>query len=1412
MSKTISELFPSLRENSSSETNKRLYAVLIAVTDLIRFNKAPINATSYFAIILKNISENKHKENQTHDLLKLFSLILPQVSIPIIKSHSVNIILQMVNVLEKYVTSETALNSNLSNDEQSLVKSSTYILGYVLVLAESNQWSTPEYLRGYSYILKLSVNNQQSKIRQKAAEQVILVLNSIGAIQTGAKGGGVHKHLANVTSQFSHEIFSNVTHETMGTAFYALNIVTEALCLLSPSLISLLLEDIIKLTSLSNSSLTIACYKAIGSLFFKTNPLIGSHIQQLIEVLFQHPPSGIDYKSTVSYTELLTQSYLYFAKLEPKLCNQHIQKYFSILMNNFGSDKAEITNCTMNGFKSVIYECVNADVIQQGIYSFQQGSGKVNRELSPLESIISTIESGLRLTFKSSWDLVLIVICALFEQLGPNSFPIMNNTLIGLDQLYHSPEFHFQTHCRQVFVQVLSSIGPKNFLSILPLNLDSHPNDKIKINRNWLLPLMRDNIKYTQLSFFIEYFYPMALAMKERGKQVEMDGRLVEAKNLEILYSQVWDLLPGFLNHPLDSDVSFKVIARNLGVALSDEPGLRIVICAALTQMVNKLKDTQITKPPVYIPLRKQYHLVTQERATQLLKSVSVFSKNYLPILFNIFPTSNQDQRYYILNAIEAFVSITDPANLNTIFNSLITKLVEALTLEGIEKKQNSSSSSSSSTSAVMDTNNTSNQEPKEKTKKYYLTDLTIGFVKHLDEENIKVLYKIIKPQLKCSDPGLQKRSYKILVKICEYHESFILQNLTKIKALLVSNLMQSPSTVKKTRLKCLKEIIVSLTKSSYNKHLLSEEELEQAAVTENEKQTEATTTTTNSTNKTTNKPKVKVNIGWTQLKTKFIPSLIPEIILCTKETNVKCREIANELVIEIGKVMCLISAKLSQQKRGVSMEETITIAHNEAVQEYLQLMMAGLASITPHMVSASIVSIARVIHEFYRDISEEFVGQLVTTVLVLLASPHREIVKAVFGLVRVVIATFKDTKSIESQLEVLINGLAKWGGIDKNYFRTIVQILLERLIKRFGFDKIYQLVPEDFKKVVTNIRKKNEKKEKAKELLRNGGGGNSEGMEETDDTKSQKSKKNKKSNDDDEQMLGSDEEGSDRDHSEDDADIEEFLFNVKPKKGKKDTKDNFLIKEGEDPIDFLDRNAFSHLSAKAAADIVAKQIFAKAAKNGGKIQNPFQLDEDGRMIIESSESEDEGKRKRDRKKSFLDQVFEENEEAYERKAGYHVTKAKGLKNKFKQDNHDNSDYSDDDDVDDNLSRYNDDLKSNFTRRTNAKSIRGAKSVMGGGGGAKSVKSTRTTKPNEGRIETATLRYNRVRGVDHLVNYQDRDNKSTKTVAKTKGDNRKRDQKFEPYSYIKLDPRALNKRKGAKPTTFTNIKKKGGRK
>ncbi|KAF2078694.1 hypothetical protein CYY_000065 [Polysphondylium violaceum] len=1354
---SVEDLFPNIKENSTSETTKRLYAVLQAITDLIKFKKAPITPTSYFALILTTLNEKTYKESQKQDLIKLFSTILQRVPPQIVKSKSMEIIEIMRGTLDKY----TGVASNLSNtqfsvDDQMVIKSSIYCLGYVLVLAENQQWQLPEFLRSYSSLLTLAIY-QHSKIRQKATEQIIFILNSVGAISSQQKGSILHKQLASVSSSFSHEIFSTITMDTMAKSYFCLNIVNEFLSLLPPSMISLLIEDMIKLTTYANSSLTSACYKAIGSLFFKSNSLSGMQIQQIIDVLYQFPPPPLDLKSAVSYTDLLSQAYLYFTKLDRKLCNQHIHKYFTTLMNNFGSDKTDITNATMDGFRGVIFDCINEDVIAQATNNSQAKS--------PLHIIIETLESGLRIQFKPSWDQILLIIQALYEQLGPHAYPLLNQSLINMDALFHSPDFHYQAHIHQVYITVFQCIGPKNFLSILPLNLDSPPHSKERVNRNWLLPLLRDNIKYTNLSFFIEYFLPLANDMKTKARNAEGEGLYVEARNLDILYSQVWDLLPGFLNHPVDADQSFKLIARNLGTLLTEEVGLRNTLCTSLSLMINRLKETETTKPLPFVPLRKSYHNMTQERAKELLKSVAIFSRNYLPILFNIFPTSNQDQRYFIINAIESFVSITDSATLNSIFKSLITKLLEALAEEGINKK---------GADAKMDTGMTTAE--KKKTKKYYLTDLTLGFVKHLDEENIKVLYKVIKPQLKCSDTGLQKRSYKILVKICEHHESFILQNMHKIKSLLVSDIMQSPSNIKKNRLKCLKEIITSLSANSKKQQQQQQQNQEQEDDADDE---EETNDSNNNTDKATT-GHFKIKTGWTQLKTKFIPSMIPEIILCTKETNIKCREISNELLIELGKIMCIISMKLTKPKRGVPMEETEAIAHTEAIQEYIQLIMAGLASLTTHMVSASIVSIARIVHYFRDCITEEFVDNLFKTLMILLASPNRDVVKAVFGFVRVVIASYRDSDLIQPHLEMLINGLAKWGSIDKNYFRVIIQILLDRLIKKYGFEAIYELVPEDFKKVITNMKKKKERQEKLKEQAKE------EGHSAYDDSKSQRDYS------DNEDMIENDsDDDANRASDDDDADIEEFLFNVK-KKNKKDEA-NWIIKEGDEPLDFMDRNVMNHLKTKTSTG-------PSTTAKGHKIkENPFETDGDGRMVIESSDDEKDANGRK-RRKSHLEQVFEEQEEQYERKAGYRQAKMKSLLKQQKGFGGGDDDSDEEDDI-------FDDLKSSYTRRTarTTKTTKTAKTTRTTGG--HSTKSGAAAKVqdslNLARIDNANARFTRVRGIETNATL-DRDYKSQKG-----GDNRKSNQKYEPFAYIKLDPKLLNKRsKGKSSEPFKKIIKK----
>jgi Ribosomal RNA-processing protein 12, HEAT repeats len=71
--------------------------------------------------------------------------------------------------------------------------------------------------------------------------------------------------------------------------------------------------------------------------------------------------------------------------------------------------------------------------------------------------------------------------------------------------------------------------------------------------RAWLLPILRDNIENTNLGHFIRHFVPMSERLYERALERE-DGmqKTMESKVLETLVQQIWGLLPGYFDMPLD--------------------------------------------------------------------------------------------------------------------------------------------------------------------------------------------------------------------------------------------------------------------------------------------------------------------------------------------------------------------------------------------------------------------------------------------------------------------------------------------------------------------------------------------------------------------------------------------------------------------------------------------------------------------------------------------------------------------------------------------------------------------------------------------------------------------------------------------------------------------------------------------
>ena len=55
----------------------------------------------------------------------------------------------------------------------------------------------------------------------------------------------------------------------------------------------------------------------------------------------------------------------------------------------------------------------------------------------------------------------------------------------------------------------VSVLGPKAVLAAIPLNITGEETD-LEFQSSWLLPLLRENIRHTELSHFTEYFLPLA--------------------------------------------------------------------------------------------------------------------------------------------------------------------------------------------------------------------------------------------------------------------------------------------------------------------------------------------------------------------------------------------------------------------------------------------------------------------------------------------------------------------------------------------------------------------------------------------------------------------------------------------------------------------------------------------------------------------------------------------------------------------------------------------------------------------------------------------------------------------------------------------------------------------------------------
>lgn len=295
-----------------------------------------------------------------------------------------------------------------------------------------------------------------------------------------------------------------------------------------------------------------------------------------------------------------------------------------------------------------------------------------------------------------------------------------------------------------------------------------------------------------------------------------------------------------------------------------------------------------------------------------------------------------------------------------------------------------------------------------------------------------------------------------------------------------------------------------------------------------------------------------------------FIPQILPETILCTKSNNEKTRESAYNMIVLIGQKMA--------EEAGFIGGRPVNLT------EYFTMMSAGLAGNTPHMISATITALSRAVFEFRTIMNPELLAEVSSTVELFLTSKSREIVKATLGFVKIIVVSLP-VEVVEPKLPSLIENLLVWSHEHKAHLRTKVKNIVERLVRRFGYDKVVANFPQSDLKLLTNIRKT---RERAKRQI-------AASQEQQQDGEQQPTKKSAgHASEFDRALYGSDEEDEDSD-GEDENEGQIF--------------------ESDDPMDLMDTKSMARINPQ---------------KQKAKKINKFDTDKSGRIMVKEDSKDDE--------------------------------------------------------------------------------------------------------------------------------------------------------------------------------------------
>ncbi|KAG0173889.1 hypothetical protein DFQ28_004848 [Apophysomyces sp. BC1034] len=1103
--------FDKIRKQANSKLeNQKLYGqTLLAVEETIREQNGSLTPTTYFAAMMSTLQSVQGANDVTSAILYLLDQVFPSLPQSVLRSKFSVVMPILENTYEQH------------KSEQPVVRSIIGCMQELLAAQDSATWSMPAVKKAYQLLLILSAN-AQPKARKRAQDAVRTILSR------PPPPAFVHP-AAGITAEFTLRVLYETTKADQHAAQQTLALLQSIVPYWPPNQFTTLCQALLQLPKFNNIFLTKSAFDVFQTLFDAQETDIDEEkFVSLLLAICELKPAAIDERLLPTWLLIVSKAYPAYAKLNPAHCATESVDVFRLIFNDFHQESRcyrQIANC----LSTLIEYCITDDMVTEA------SMGGVNGLLQ----IVETAESGLGVHYQPAWIHVMTVHQALFRKLHRASSPLMNGCLSALGELRLSSSEAYKEQLDKTLGAAIATMGPENFLNVLPLNLETSGSTS-HIGRAFLLPLLKTYTTNTSLSYFVNVLMPLGDRLAQRAQEAASRELGMQAKLYETLVNQIWSLVPGFCDLPYDLRSSFtEEVAERFSSLLYTQPDLRPTIGQALQQLVEK--NQSLVKSAADDEHLQKAYAITKAEAALNLEHMSKFAVNYLAVFFNVYSQITPAFRGFMGDVIKCYLSITTEQDVNATFKKVLGLLSQALESPG----------------PAVPTNDPSIPAPMSHT----MLDLSIIMVPFLDLESAELLYNGTITSLigKEDEPTLQKKGYKILNHLmdCPNGRQVALKHIEDIQTKLLDATVTCTVSAKKDRVKTLMHVVRLLPSSDLH----------------------------------------------------FIPAILSEAVISSKDNNEKTRGFAFTLLVDMGNKMKEGGVVKNSKLQG--MEEGAPDAA-ASISEYFMMVSAGLAGTTAHMIGATLTALSRIFFEFKDDLSPELVSELLQAIIVLVGSNNREIVRSSLGYVKVCVVVLDDM-TLQSELSPLITNMLKCSHLHRSHFKVKVRHIFERLIRRFGYDIIVQLVPEDDKKLISNIQKRRLRAKRKKDSAAQD---ESEEEEETEIAGRQAANKMGGFTDAYEEVLYGSEselEGSDDETLQV---AKAALANHDKKKKKKQTGGDTYIREDEEsgPLDFLDRSALGRISSSKPSQRKTKS--AASAAN-------FSQDDDGRMVI--NESGDEG-------------------------------------------------------------------------------------------------------------------------------------------------------------------------------------------